>query len=154
VNQNGIAGVQVGAKIPVSKDGTVGDVFCVARSVRPDYGCLWCNGLISSSRLQDEAVSDATKRGYAYVDDEQVTAPSVVTMNAIACAHATDDFLFHMTGLKYSSAETAWFRWNSRKGTASYDMPRKDPECLECSVNQASRFGRGNTFPLPVRPRQ
>ena len=58
----------------------------------------------------------ATKKGYAYVDDPGVAAPSVVTMNAVACAHAADDFLFHMTGLKYETAETAWFRWNSRKG--------------------------------------
>lgn len=153
VNQYGIPGVQVGAKIPVSKEGEVGDVFCVARSVRPGHGCLWCNGLINPARLQDEAVPDAVKKGYAYLDDPGVAAPSVVTMNAIACAHAADDFLFHMTGLKYEDAETAWFRWNSRKNRASYDVPRRDPECLECSEGDQSRLGRGDHVPLPVRPR-
>ncbi|MDD1522887.1 ThiF family adenylyltransferase [Bradyrhizobium sp. WBAH42] len=153
VNQYGIPGVQVGAKIPVSAAGEVGDVFCVARSVRPGHGCLWCNGLINPARLQDEAVPDALKKGYAYLDDPGVTAPSVVTMNAIACAHAADDFLFHMTGLKNDDAETAWFRWNSRKNRASYDVPRQDLECLECSGIDQSRLGRGDHFPLPVRPR-
>lgn len=152
VNQYGVPGVQVGAKIPVGVNGEVGDVFCVSRTVRPGHGCLWCNGLINPSRLQDEAVPDSTKKGYAYVDDPGVAAPSVVTMNAIACAHAADDFLFHMTGLKYDSAETAWFRWNSRKGTAGYDSPRKDLQCLECSGHEQSRLGRGDNFPLPTKP--
>src|SRR5262249_39296981 len=102
--------------------------------------------------LQDEAVPASTKKGYAYVDDSGVVAPSVVTMNAVACAHAADDFLFHMTGLKYESAETAWFRWNARKGSAGYDVPRRNPECLECSGVENSRLGRGDNFPLPTRP--
>ncbi|UWU67877.1 ThiF family adenylyltransferase [Bradyrhizobium sp. NC92] len=153
VNQYGIPGVQVGAKIPVSQAGEVGDVFCVARSVRPGHGCLWCNGLINPARIQDEAVPDTVKKGYAYLDDPGVAAPSVVTMNAIACAHAADDFLFHMTGLKNDDAETAWFRWNSRKNRASYDVPRRDPECLECSGIDHGRLGRGDHFQLPVRPR-
>jgi molybdopterin/thiamine biosynthesis adenylyltransferase len=152
VNQYGVPGVQVGAKVPVDASGQVGDVFCVSRTVRPGYGCLWCNGLISASRLQDEAVPEAVKKGYAYVNDPGVAAPSVVTMNAVACAHAADDFLFHMTGLKYDTAETAWFRWNSRRGTVSYDVPRKDVQCLECSADEASRLGRGDNFLLPTRP--
>ncbi|MFP6746935.1 MAG: ThiF family adenylyltransferase [Alphaproteobacteria bacterium] len=94
VHQYGIPGMQIGAKIPVSESGVVGDVFCVARRVTPGFGCLWCNGLISPSRLQDESVQDSAKQGYAYLDDPGVVAPSVVTINAVACAHAADDFLF------------------------------------------------------------
>ena len=69
INQYGVPGAQVGAKVPVSAAGEVGDVFCVSRNVRQGHGCLWCNGLINASRLQDEAVPASTKRGYAYVDD-------------------------------------------------------------------------------------
>ncbi|WP_201456031.1 ThiF family adenylyltransferase [Bradyrhizobium macuxiense] len=152
VNQYGIPGVQVGAKVPLDGAGQVGDVFCVSRTVRPGHGCLWCNGLINASRLQDEAVPDAIKKGYAYVNDAGVVAPSVVTMNAVACAHAADDFLFHMTGLKHDTAEAGWFRWNARKGTASYDVPRKDAQCLECSGIEGSRLGCGDNFLLPTRP--
>jgi len=151
VHQYGIPGMQVGAKIPVSNSGDVGDVFCVARAVRPGSGCLWCNGLISANRLQDEAVPEAAKRGYAYLDDSEIVAPSVVTMNAVACAHAADDFLFHMTGLKYENAESAWLRWNSRRNRLSHDEPRSDDECLECSHSENSRLGRGDYFVLPTR---
>ena len=152
VHQYGIPGIQVGAKIPVAEDGAVGNVFCVSRMVTPEQGCLWCNGLINPGRLQDEAVPEATKRGYAYVDDPGVVAPSVVTMNAIACAHAADDFLFHMTGLKYDDAETGWFRWNSRRAVAGYDMPRRDNGCVECAQTGNSRFGMGDNGALPTRP--
>ena len=152
VHQYGIPGIQVGAKIPVSDDGAVGNVFCVSRMVTPEQGCLWCNGLINPGRLQNEAVPDAAKRGYAYVDDPDVVAPSVVTVNAIACAHAADDFLFHMTGLKYDDAETGWFRWNSRRALAGYDMPRRDAGCVECSQNGNSHLGMADNGTLPTRP--
>ena len=152
VHQYGIPGIQVGAKIPVAENGTVGNVFCVSRMVTPEQGCLWCNGLINPRRLQDEAVPEAAKRGYAYVDDPGVVAPSVVTMNAIACAHAADDFLFHLTGLKYRNAETGWFRWNSRRAFAGYDMPRQNAGCVECSQTANSRFGMGDNGTLPTKP--
>ena len=152
VHQYGIPGIQVGAKIPVAEDGAVGNVFCVSRMVTPEQGCLWCNGLINPGRLQDEAVPEAAKRGYAYVDDPDVVAPSVVTMNAIACAHAADDFLFHLTGLKHDEAETGWFRWNSRRAVAGYDMPRRDVGCVECSRTGNSRLGMGDNGTLPTKP--
>ena len=151
VHQYGIPGIQVGAKIPVADDGTVGNVFCVSRMVTPEQGCLWCNGLINPGRLQDEAVPEAARRGYAYVDDPGVPAPSVVTMNAIACAHAADDFLFHLTGLKHDDAETGWFRWNSRRAVAGYDMPRRGADCAECSGQDHSRLGMGDNGTLPTR---
>ena len=152
VHQYGIPGIQVGAKIPVSEDGTVGNVFCVSRMATPEQGCLWCNGLISPARLQDEAVPMAARRGYSYVDDPDVAAPSVVTMNAIACAHAADDFLFHLTGLKYDDAESAWFRWNSRRALAGYDVPTRDADCAECSAKEYSRWGMGDNATLPTKP--
>ena len=152
VHQYGIPGIQVGAKVPVAEDGEVGNVFCVSRMVTPEHGCLWCNGLINPGRLQHEAVPEAAKRGYAYVDDPGVAAPSVVTMNAIACAHAADDFLFHLTGLKYDEAETGWFRWNSRRAVAGYDMPRRGVGCVECSQTENSRLGMGDNGTLPTRP--
>ena len=152
VHQYGIPGTQVGAKVPVAEDGVVGNVFCVSRLVTPERGCLWCNGLINPARLQDEAVSEAAKRGYAYVNDPDVAAPSVVTLNAIACAHAADDFLFHLMGLKYDDTETGWFRWNSRKAVASYDMPRRNSSCSECSPTEESRLAMGDNNPLPTKP--
>ena len=50
VHQYGIPGIQVGAKIPVAEDGTVGNVFCVSRMVTPELGCLWCNDSSNPAR--------------------------------------------------------------------------------------------------------
>ena len=153
VHQYGIPGVQVGAKVPADKkSGEVGDVFCVSRTVTPDEGCLLCNGLINASRLQAELVPASAKRGFAYIDEPDLGAPSVVTLNAIACAHAADEFLFHIVGLKYDTADGGWFRWNSRRNQAGRDMPRKDPQCPECSQTDFSRLGRGDGSLLPVQP--
>lgn len=155
VHQYGIPGVQVGAKVPIdAASGQVGDVFSVARTVAPGEGCLWCNGLISSARLQDEAVPTEARRGFAYVAEPEVIAPSVITLNAIACAHAADEFLFHITGLKHDSSDGGWFRWNSRRNKASRDIPSSNPDCPECSQSDRSRLCRGDQRSLPVRPAQ
>jgi molybdopterin/thiamine biosynthesis adenylyltransferase len=155
VHQYGVPGVQVGAKVQVdAKSGQVGEVFCVARTVTPGQGCLWCNGLISPARLQDEAVPKVVRDGYAYVADAEVVAPSVITLNAISCAHAADEFLFHLTGLRHNTADGGWFRWNSRLNQAGRDMPYADPTCPECSLTDNSRLCRGDQMPLPVRPSQ
>ena len=152
VHQYGIPGVQVGAKVPVdAKTGIVGDVFCVSRFLIPGKGCLWCNGLISPSRLQEEALRKDARHRYAYVAEPEVVAPSVITLNAIACAHAADEFLFYMTGLKTDDAEDGWFRWNSRRSQASRDIPSASPTCPECSLIGTSRLGRGDQMGLPVR---
>ena len=150
VHQYGIPGIQVGAKIPVSDDGVVGEVFCVSRMITPEQGCLWCNGLINPGRLQDEAIPLADQRNYAYVDDPNVIAPSVVTLNALACSHAADEFLFHLTGLRNADAQSAWFRWNSRRRMAWYDMPRSNVDCGECSHGEHSRFAMGDNAVLPT----
>ena len=152
VHQYGIPGIQVGAKIPIVEDGDVGNVFCVSRMVTPEHGCLWCNGLISPARLQDEAVPETTKRGYSYVNDPAVVAPSVISMNAVACAHAADAFLFYLMELKYDDAETGWFRWNSRRTVAGYDSPRRGAGCVECSETENSRLCMGDNGTLPTRP--
>lgn len=154
VHQYGIAGCQVGAKVPVNPNtGAVGDVFCVARPVTPESGCLVCNGLIDAAKLQEEATPKAQRERQRYVDEPEVVAPSVITLNAIACAHAADEFLFHFTGLKYHDAAMGYFRWHSRRNESGRDEPRKDPGCSECSVADQSRLGRGDQCPLPLRVR-
>lgn len=152
VHQYAIPGIQVGAKIPVDDEGNIGNVFCVSRMITPGNGCLWCNGLISPKRLQDEAIPFSTRQRYSYIDDPQVVAPSVVTLNAIACAHAADDFLFYITGLKDKDADGTWFRWNPRSAKSGYDLPRHDLDCTECSMISESRMGMGDSMPLPTKP--
>ena len=99
VHQCLIPGAQVGAKVTTDKaTGEVLDVFSVYRPVLPGTGRLWCNGLISPSRLQEEALTENERSQQRYIEESTVHAPSVITLNAVACAHAVDDYLFTVTG--------------------------------------------------------
>ena len=69
------------------------------RPVLPGFGCLGCNGLIDPARLQQEATSAAKLAQQRYVDDVAVSAPSVITLNAVAAAHAANDYMLSLTGV-------------------------------------------------------
>jgi hypothetical protein len=74
-------------------------VFGVVRPVRPDTGCLWCNEVINPARLAEEALDDQPRAAQHYVDEEDVAAPSVVTINGIGAAQAVNDVMLAVTGL-------------------------------------------------------
>lgn len=148
VHQYLIPGVQMGVKVQVDEQsGDVLDVFVVSRPVVPGKGCLLCNGLIDASKLQEEATDPETLRRQRYVDDDDVPAPSVITLNGIAASLATNDFLMSVTGL-LNPPEFAWIRHDPRTGEFFEEEPRTDPACPECSA--VGRFGRGPTRRLPT----
>ena len=151
VHQYLIPGVQVGAKVQVDRNtGEITDVFSVVRPVTPESGCLLCNGLISAAKLQEESISEQERRGQRYVDDPDIVAPSVITLNAVAVAHAADDFLFYMTGLRDPDAPTSYMRFHPRSRQVWSDEPRKSPTCPECGQGSRSRLARGDARRLPV----
>jgi len=149
VHQYLIPGVQVGAKAQVEAiSGKLLDLFSVFRPVIPGQGCLWCNGLISPARLQEEATSPEQLRRQRYVAEEGVHAPSVITLNAIAVAHATNDYLMSVTGL-LSPADLRWMKFFPQENRVATEIPRRDADCPECSPK--GRLARGVSQSLPVR---
>lgn len=150
-----VPGVQVGAKVRVDKlTGALLDVFSIARPVLPDSGCLWCNGLITPEGLQREAVSERERQQQRYVEDATVIAPSVITLNALAAAHATNDFLFSVLGLTHPDAIPGYLRVLPRSRDVRFEQPRVDPSCSECGVTPGSRRARGDGARLPTRARR
>ncbi|MGC4174490.1 ThiF family adenylyltransferase [Demequina sp.] len=148
VHQYLIPGVQMGVKIQVDKTtGEILDVFAVHRPVIPGKGCLYCNGLINSSRLQEEALDPEARRRQRYVDEDDVPAPSVITMNAISAAMASNGFLMAVTGL-LERVEFGWTRHDPRTGEYHPEDPRADVSCPQCSA--VGRLGRGPTMRLPT----
>lgn len=153
VHQYLIPGVQVGAKVLVDKaTGDILDVFSVFRPVTPDSGCLWCNEVISSAKLQEEALTKEERRAQNYVDDPDVKAPSVITMNAVATSLAANDFLFAVTGLLEGAATGDYIRALPRMRDFRFDQPRKSHDCIECGPGEGSRLARGDSYRLPIRP--
>ena len=136
--------IQMGTKIRSGKSGNIDDAMCAVRHVRPGTGCLWCNGLVDPTQLAIEAKSDTERKEQAY--GVQEPNPSVITLNAVAAAHAVNDFLFDFLGLRTNDTEAAYQHFHFYSGKAQRVIPRRDPECTECVL----RLAMGDAVELPV----
>ena len=139
-----IPSVQMGAKIRANSSGSIEEAMCAVRQLRPGKGCLWCNGLIDTAQLAIEAKTDEERKDQAYGVEEP--NPSVITLNAVAAAHAVNDFLFDFLGLRSKNTETAYQHHYFLKGISQAVIPRRDPSCRECS----GRLGMGDAIELPT----
>lgn len=147
VHQYYIPGVQLGSKIHIDETfGSVISAFSVIRAVRPGEGCLLCNQLIDPAKLAEEWKSDEERNDQQY--GVKIANPSVITMNAVAAAHAVNEFLFAFTGLRQKE-KTLYRRFNHLDQSVAYEHPRKDAHCPECSHSSISRLGLGDARPLP-----
>lgn len=149
-----IPGAQVGVKIPVDPvSGDIGDVFSTSRLVTPSHGCLWCNGFITAAGLQRESESVEERRAQRYVDDADVKAPSVITLNALSAAQATNDFLFALTGLTLDTAHGGYVEMHPRERAVRRTTPRRDDSCPHCGIDTVSVIARGDAATLQTRLR-
>lgn len=154
VHQYLIPGVQIGAKVMSDDNGAVCDIYAVTRPVMPESGCLLCNGLVNPAKLQEEALSDEERREQRYVDDPDVIAPSVITLNALASAQAANDFMFYMTGLAMDDTALDYMRFRPSRREVWWDRPRASRDCVDCSQSERSRFAKGDGRRLPVKYRR
>lgn len=148
VHQYGIPGIQVGAKITASETGQITAAFSVARWVTPDSGCLVCNGLIPADLLAMAAKDEQAQSDQTYGTRQD--NPSVITMNAVAAAHAVNDFLTFFLGLSSPDSGLPYHRWDHLTRGYSQDEPRRDHRCRECGDTEASRAGMGDARSLPT----
>jgi molybdopterin/thiamine biosynthesis adenylyltransferase len=138
--------VQVGVKIPVDPDGTVGNLFTAVRPVLPDGGCLRCAGLIDPDRLAVEAMPKAQRAHADYGTGQP--APSVITLNAIAVSHALTRLVLGLTGLTEHS-DVLHIRHHPRLDTQSLGQVRRDPDCSVCGLDGVTGLGDLRSLPLP-----
>ena len=139
-----IPAVQMGAKIRRGDCGKLADAMCAVRHIRPGAGCLWCNGLIDPTQLAIEAKSDNERKEQAY--GVQEPNPSVISLNAVAAAHAVNDFLFDFLGLRTGDVEAGYQHFHFDRCRAQRVIPRHDAECREC----VHRLAMGDVLELPV----
>lgn len=154
VHQYLIPGAQVGSKVPVDRETReVGDVFIAARPVFPMVGggCLRCNNLIPPAQLQREAISVEERRRQAYVDDPQVVAPSVITLNAECCSQATNDFLMGFLGLTHDNARGGYLMQFCRERLWMSVDCRAEATCPHCGGSATSVYARGDAADLPCK---
>ncbi len=140
---------QVGAKVQVDEDsGEVHDIFSVVRQLVPGDTCLWCNELVDSTRLAEEAASPEQREAQRYIDE--IPAPSVITLNAVATAHAVNDYLSATVGLPGADdddPEVTWTKHRPLNPKPAIEVPRRDSDCPECQ----GRLASGPLKRLPVR---
>lgn len=144
VHQYLIPAVQIGAKIRPNASGSLEDAMSAVRHIRPRHGCLWCNGLIDPVQLAIEAKTDEERKDQAY--GVNVPNPSVITLNAVAAAHAVNDFLFDFLNIRPQKKDTAYQHFHFLKGAVKHVIPRRDSSCSECG----RRFGMGDAMELPT----
>ncbi|MDT0264191.1 HesA/MoeB/ThiF family protein [Jatrophihabitans lederbergiae] len=137
--------IQVGVKIPVDKDGGVGDLFAAIRPVTPEAGCLRCAGLIDANQLAVESLPDPQRRQADYGTGQP--APSVIALNATAVSEAITRLMFALTGLN-QTPEILHVRHHARRGNRILGEPRRDSACPVCGVNGV--VGLGDLQPLPL----
>lgn len=137
--------LQVGARVVNDPNGNIVDVFSAVRHLVPGQSCLWCNGLINRTRLAEEAASSEQRAAQRYVDE--VPAPSVISLNAVACAHAVDQYLFTTLDLQEMPSEVHWMKYRAVEPYVTVELPRRNPNCPECH----GRLGKGRQKNLPVK---
>jgi len=144
VHQYLIPGVQIGSKVELTPEQDVHGIYSIVRPVTPDSGCLWCNGLISPARITDELLPKHIREAQRYVPGADAPAPSVGTLNALGVAQATNHFLLAATGLlRKSTTDGDYRRLDTLTGRQITEIPRKDPDCIECGHGTGSLMARG-----------
>jgi len=158
VQQYLISGAQAGTKVPVDKaTSRIGDIHTASRIVTPgpNGGCLVCQGLIPPDKLQEEAVSPHERRAQRYVEDTEVFAPSVITLNALAASPVANDFMMMLTGLiEDDLGPEALLQFPRERSMYKTAVTSKSSACVWCSPSLGSAFARGDGRRLPTRPRR
>jgi hypothetical protein len=150
--------LQVGSKAVIdAATGDVRDVYAAVRSLGARPGCLRCNGLVDLQRLGEEALGDADQvKAQRYVNDPEVPAPSVITLNALGAAWAANTFMQYMVGISGLPDDFQVLRampLSPRQHPVTSQEPASDAACHVCGAAQYSAFGRGTTRELPTRAR-
>jgi molybdopterin/thiamine biosynthesis adenylyltransferase len=143
--------VQIGAKVDLRRGGAIESVYVAVRPVFPGRGCLECAGLISPEALQREAASEEERQAQNYLDLPEVIDPSVISLNAVGAAAATNVMLMSVVGL--ARRELLGHQlFDARYGSwLPLEDPDRDPECPWCGSGALSQFGLGAAADLPVR---
>ncbi len=150
--------LQVGSKVVVQRTtGNILDVYGVVRSLGTAAGCLRCNDLINLTTLAEEVVADEQQRkNQRYVDDPDVAAPSVITLNSMTAGWAVNDFMHYATGLGRPSSGFRILR--NRPAAQGHPQlvlqtPDADPDCHVCGTGRTSVSAVGDAEDLPTRIR-
>jgi hypothetical protein len=148
--------LQVGSKVVLDPSTRrVVDVYGVVRSLGTTPGCLRCNGLVNVATLTEESLaSEEQRRNQHYIDDPEIQAPSVITLNAMSVGWAVNDFMQYATGIGRPSSGYRLLRSKpvgARGQQLTLQVPDIDLDCHVCGYGDHSALSRGDGVDLPTR---
>ena len=153
VHQYLIPGAQIGIKPELDTSNRVDQIKVANRIVLPypGGGCLDCNNLIPADRLTNEGLSDKERRAQRYIDTDEVTQPSVITLNVLSAARVANDFMMMFTGLFNESVKLGHqMEFAENRQVFEVGLQTND-SCFDCSSSNFSRRARGDRTLLPCR---
>jgi hypothetical protein len=125
------------------------------RTLGVQPGCLRCNDLINLRRLGEESVGDPGQvRNQRYIDEPEVHAPSVITLNALGVGWAANTFMQYIVGLRELPSDFQLLRTAPVAAGSSYitmQEPNVNSDCHVCGSAPHSAFGTGDRQDLPTR---
>ncbi|MGW1810812.1 ThiF family adenylyltransferase [Streptomyces sp. NPDC001393] len=142
-----IPATQVGVKIPISRDGSIGQIHTATRLIAPGIGCMWCNGLIDPTELAIEMHPEAEREQARYVLG--VPAPSVMPFNTLAVGEAVTHFLLASAGLHETDDDLGSVIHRPRTRERHLQDPRQNARCRWCT--STGNLGRGANGELAAR---
>lgn len=155
-----LSGLDVGGidEAVIDKEtGAVLDVFAVVRTLGTAPGCLDCGGLIDPVRLSEESLGDPVQvANQRYVDDPDVPAPSVITLNAMASGWAANDFIQYMVGFGRPAGGFRILRTAPVNDSAPHVTVQEldaHPPCYVCGRGTHGVLALGDGRELPTRVR-
>jgi hypothetical protein len=108
-------------------------------------------------RLTEETLADEVQReNQRYIDDVDVHAPSVITVNMVAVGWAVNDFMQYAVGLGRPRSGYRILRTQPVTPGGPQlvsQTPDADPDCRVCGLASYSVLSKGDGADLPTRMR-
>ncbi len=132
-----------------SARGKISHGMGVVQVLRPDHGCLWCSGYLSSDRIRAESLPESERKqlqGEGYLLGINEPAPSVVTLTTTVSGLAGTLFLQLVTDFMGRGGNISRLNYFVMEGVVRRGrVPQKDG-CVCTKVR-----GKGDSKTLPVK---
>jgi len=101
--------------------------------LRPDLPCLWCKGFLVPDRIAAESMSKKERKvreREGYVQDLDIPAPSVISLNTTLARLAVTSFLQLLTDFMGDSGEISRLNYQILEGTISRGTSQSEKVCV------------------------
>jgi hypothetical protein len=148
-----IPAFQVGAKVQADDSGTISTIHTAERITVPGFPCLVCQHAIPPEQLHREQMGEVERKAQDYLGGaEDVEDPSVISLNSIPVGMAVTDFMLMFCGLLPDEVDLSARIWYPLERRSARRKAESAAGCGWCAEHgDASAFGRGDTWPLPLR---